>query len=56
MRYSRHLKVGPGGVRCTCCFPRPGSKARRALFRQAKRLDKREAMKIETENSDGRAK
>ena len=47
MRRSKHLKVGPGGVRCNCCFPAPGSKARRLEYRKAKRLDKREALKIE---------
>lgn len=33
----KHLTVGVGGRRCPCCFPAPGSKARKAAFRSAKR-------------------
>lgn len=29
--------IGPGGWKCACCAPAPGSKARKALFRNAKR-------------------
>jgi hypothetical protein len=45
MRHSKHLKVGPGGRKCNCCFPAPGSKARKMEYRKAKRLDKKEAFK-----------
>jgi hypothetical protein len=31
------LRIGPGGRRCTCCFPAPGSKERKAAYRTAKR-------------------
>lgn len=34
---SKHLDVGPGGRRCVCCFPAPGSKHRAHLYRSAKR-------------------
>lgn len=47
---NKHLKVGPGGISCVCCFPAPGSKARRILFRRAKKKDKREAMRLEKIN------
>lgn len=48
--FSKHLQVGPGGVKCSCCFPRRGSKSRRRAFRQAKRRDDRSAMKFEIMN------
>lgn len=41
------LGIGPGGLRCVCCAPAPGSKARRTIFRRAKRREKREALKVE---------
>lgn len=50
MRFSRHLIVGPGGVKCPCCFDAPGSKARKLAFRLAKRKEKRAAFKCEEEN------
>lgn len=43
----KFLNVGPGGRRCICCFPAPGSKDRRAMFKAAKRRDKRLAFKLE---------
>ncbi len=46
------LHVGPGGVDCNCCFPAPGSKARKLEYRRAKREEKREAMKIEEINQE----
>ena len=46
---SRYLSIGPGGRRCQCCFPAPGSKDRRAQFRIAKRKAERAAM-IEANN------
>ena len=49
---NKHLKVGIGGISCVCCFPASGSKARRILFRRAKRKEKREAMRLEKINSD----
>jgi hypothetical protein len=44
---NKHLKIGPGGRRCVCCFPAPGSKARKLEFRRAKRKEKREAFRLE---------
>lgn len=49
---NKHLDVGIGGVSCVCCFPAPGSKERRLLFRSAKRKEKREAMRLEEINDD----
>lgn len=49
---NKHLKAGPGGVRCVCCFPAPGSKDRKLEFRKAKRKEKREALRIEKLNHD----
>ena len=45
MNYKKFLAVGPGGRKCACCFPAPGSKERRLVIRSAKRKEKREAMK-----------
>lgn len=51
---SRYLTIGPGGRKCNCCFPAPGSKDRRAQFRIAKRRAEREAAKeIELDILDG---
>jgi len=44
-RHKKLLCVGPGGKRCVCCFPAPGSKARRIMFRAAKRKDTRLSLK-----------
>lgn len=52
---NKHLVVGPGGTKCSCCFPAPGSKERKLAYRQAKRKEEREAIKVELEtlkNSD----
>lgn len=49
-RFSKHLTIGPGGVKCPCCFPAPGSKERKAEFRIAKRKEKIVAMKAEKQN------
>ena len=46
-RHSRNLCIGPGGRKCNCCFPAPGSKARRLEYRSAKRQDKRQAFRAE---------
>ncbi len=42
-----HLRVGPGGRRCACCFPAPGSMERRKRFRVAKRKQAREHWMLE---------
>lgn len=42
---NKHLTIGPGGRKCACCFPAPGSKERAAEYRAAKRKEKQEAMK-----------
>ena len=44
---NKHLPVGPGGIKCNCCFPAPGSKMRRYLVRQAKRNEAKAAWKCE---------
>jgi len=36
-----HLPVGPGGVRCACCFDAPGE-GRRKKFRAAKRNERQQ--------------
>ena len=43
---SRFLCIGPGGKKCSCCFPAPGSKDRRAQFRSAKRKDAKETLRL----------
>ena len=47
MKSNRYLCIGPGGRKCACCFPSPGSKERRFEYRKAKRLEKKEALKVE---------
>jgi hypothetical protein len=47
MKHSRNLCIGPGGRKCNCCFPAPGSKARRLEYRKAKKADQRAAIKAE---------
>lgn len=46
------LHIGPGGTGCICCFPAPGSKARKLEYRRAKKQDKKEAFKLEEMNSE----
>lgn len=46
MKHSRNLCIGPGGRKCTCCFP-PSGKARKLAYRSAKRADQRQAFKAE---------
>lgn len=41
---NKHLTMGPGGRYCACCFPAPGSKARRLEYRLAKNKEKKLAM------------
>jgi len=55
MKHSRSLCIGPGGRKCNCCFPAPGSKARKLEYRRAKRTDEREAMKCEKTSDDWHA-
>ena len=40
--YKKMMAVGPGGKKCVCCFPAPGSKARKALYKIAKKRAARE--------------
>lgn len=42
VKVTRHLSVGPGGRKCNCCFPPPGSPCRKAKFRTAKRRSQAE--------------
>ena len=42
--YKRHLRLGPGGMGCTCCGPAPGKDRKHAL-RMAKKRERREAMR-----------
>lgn len=51
MKHSRNLCIGPGGRKCICCFPPPGSKARKKEYKRAKKLDKKQAFKAEEINS-----
>ena len=44
--HSKHLHVGRGGFTCPCCFPAPGTKARKAEFRKAKRQEDRHALAV----------
>lgn len=39
-------------MRCQCCFPAPGSKARKLKFRVAKRKEARAAWKCEKVNGE----
>jgi len=52
MRISRNVAkhIGPGGKNCPCCFPAPGSKGRKSIYRSAKRKDKRDAMRDQAVN------
>lgn len=47
----KHLMIGPGGMRCSCCFPPRGSKARKGEYRRAKLRERREAMRIEEQST-----
>lgn len=49
-RVYKFMCVGPGGRRCVCCFPAPGSRARKLEYRRAKRREKHDAMKVERIN------
>lgn len=52
MRNNRHLSIGPGGRKCICCFPAPGSKDRKLQYRNAKRAEIRAALKAEEVGND----
>lgn len=41
----RYLKCGPGGRRCVCCFPAPGSRERKFEYRRAKRKARQQALR-----------
>ncbi len=49
---NKYLCVGPGGFKCNCCFPAPGSKERKLVYRSAKKKEKNAAIRLELENSD----
>ncbi len=51
MKLQKFLCTGPGGRRCPCCFPAPGSRARKLLYRRAKRLLKKDAQILEQKNT-----
>lgn len=38
----KFCRVGPGGWKCACCAPPPGSRDRRILMRRAKKQAARE--------------
>jgi hypothetical protein len=40
----KHPTSGPGGFKCPCCFPKPGSKHRHELFKKAAREDTEDAL------------
>jgi hypothetical protein len=44
---SKHLHIGPGGMKCSCCFPGRGTRSRKLAFRAAKRKDTRESIRYE---------
>lgn len=37
--------IGPGGTKCPCCFPAPGTRERRYEYKKARRKDNQDAMK-----------
>jgi hypothetical protein len=46
MNYKKFLNCGPGGPKCACCFPSPGSKARKSEYRKAKKKEKKQELKL----------
>lgn len=50
MKYTKYLCIGPGGRGCNCCFPAPGSKARKLEYRRAKKREREEAKKVEKDS------
>lgn len=53
---NKHLKVGVGGRGCPCCFPAPGSKERKQLYRSAKRLEKKDHTEREMQMAETEVK
>lgn len=47
-RYMRFVLCGPGGRKCTCCFPAPGK--RRREFKRARLRELKEARKLEEQD------
>lgn len=43
--YKRYSIVGPGGRKCSCCYPAPG-KSRREAEKHWKRTEKQQAQKL----------
>jgi len=41
VKTTRYLPIGPGGMKCYCCWPKRSPKSRRALFRTAKSRERR---------------
>lgn len=48
----KFLSVGPGGMKCACCFPAPGK--RKEKFRTAKRKAQRETSRFIAESVNSR--
>lgn len=48
----KYLCIGPGGMKCNCCFPAPSRKERKLAFRAAKKKEKRVAFKCEEMNKE----
>lgn len=44
-------EVGPGGMKCPCCAPKPGSRAHKALTRRARTRFKVETRRIVAETT-----
>lgn len=42
---SKYLRIGPGGMRCPCCFPKDKG-MRKALMKQAKKICERDEKKL----------
>lgn len=40
--WKKMMGVGPGGVRCSCCFPAPGTQARKVMQRNLRKRLKAE--------------
>lgn len=50
---SVRLPIGPGGAQCSCCFPPPGSDARRKEFKRARRKAAKLAFELEELHMEG---
>ncbi len=49
-----YIVSGPGGYRCTCCFPAPGK--RKEIYRSAKRKEKNAAFRLERQDKDSNSR